>query len=195
MKNHPNGTLFVVSAPSGAGKTTLCKMLLERYPDLRYSVSFTTRSPREGETAGVDYHFISAEEFLRRIADDYWAEWALVHGNYYGTSAEYIGRSLSGGGDVLMDIDVQGAMQILKRFPDAVTIFICPPSLKILEQRLRSRGKDSSATIEKRMQNAVHEMAQKDRYRHVVVNNELAKAAEELIAIVGRYRAPAGRLN
>lgn len=182
------GTLFVISAPSGAGKTTLCRRILNHFPDILYSISYTTRDLRAGETDGKDYHFISRQTFKKKRDLDYWAEWARVHGHYYGTSAAFLSGSLAKGRDILMDIDVQGAIQILDRFPEAVTIFIMPPSMGALEQRLDSRGTDSRATIKKRMRNAVREMEQKNRYRHVIVNDDLEKTADALIAIVKRCR-------
>jgi len=188
MTGRSNGTLFVISAPSGAGKTTLCGRLLSRFPDIRYSISYTTREPRDGERNGEDYHFITKEDFLEKRDQGYWAEWALVHDNYYGTSASLLSSTLTDGRHILMDIDVQGTIQILERFPEAVTIFIMPPSLEALEQRLEGRGTDSGATIQKRLRNAAREMAQKELYRHLIVNDELEKAAKELIGIVGSYR-------
>lgn len=187
-KTNANGNLFVISAPSGAGKTTLCTRLLEFYPDILYSISYTTRKPRPGETDGDDYHFITKEAFLEKRDHNYWAEWARVHDHYYGTSAALLSGSLEKGHDVLMDIDVQGAVQILDHFPEAITIFILPPSMDVLQQRLSRRGTDSQAIIEKRLQNAVREMEQKDLYRHVIVNDELEIATNELIGIVQRYR-------
>jgi len=182
-----NGTLFVISAPSGAGKTTLCRILRNRFPDILYSVSFTTRHPRAGEIEGVDYHFITRSGFLEKREHDYWAEWAQVHGNYYGTSAEFLKHSLAEGSDILLDIDVQGTIQILEWFPDAVTIFIMPPSMDVLKQRLIRRETNSSATVEKRMKNAVAEMDKRDLYRHVIVNDRLATTGDELVSIVETY--------
>jgi guanylate kinase len=182
------GCLFVVSAPSGAGKTTLCSALRRQVPDLLYSVSYTTRAPRPGEQDGKDYVFIGLDEFRRGIEQDKWAEWALVHGNYYGTSAEVIDQALAAGKDLLLDIDVQGAAQIRRRFPKAVTIFIMPPSMEVLRQRLESRGTDSRETIEKRMRNASAEIAEKPAYRYVVVNDRLPEALARLVEIVTRRR-------
>jgi len=187
------GKLFIISAPSGAGKTTLCTRLLECCPDIVYSISYTTRRPRPGETDGKDYHFITKETFLEKQAHDYWAEWARVHDHYYGTSAEFLSASMARGQDVLMDIDVQGAVQIKARFPEAITIFIMPPSMDALKQRLAGRGTDDPAVIEKRLQNAIREMAQKDFYQHVIVNDELEIATNDLINVVESYRKPPGQ--
>jgi guanylate kinase len=134
--------IFIISAPSGAGKTTLRKAALAAFADMRYSVSFTTRAPRPGEENGQDYVFVTAPEFEAGIRDGRWAEWARVHGNYYGTSADVLAQSLASGCDILLDIDVQGAQQICARFPGSVTIFIMPPSLEVLRQRLVSRRRE-----------------------------------------------------
>jgi len=188
MRNQKRGQLFILSAPSGAGKSTLCRALLAAFPDLQYSISYTTREPRDGEKEGKDYRFISVTEFKRMIQKDKWAEWARVHENYYGTSAEDIERSLSAGRDLLLDIDVQGAAQILKRFPDSVSIFIMPPSMAELERRLKKRGTDSRETIAKRLADAGNEMSQKDRYHHAVINDRLEDTIAMLIGIVRGYR-------
>ena len=182
------GHLIVVSAPSGAGKTTLCKALLKHYPDIVYSISTTTRRPRKGEKNGVDYHFMDKERFIEKLNDHCWAEWAQVHDNYYGTSAAFLDQTLDAGRDILLDIDVQGARQIRERYPDAITVFIMPPSLKVLRERLEKRGTDSRETIEKRMRNAQEEMLNKEVYRHVIVNDQLAVAKKKLIDIVGSYK-------
>ena len=182
------GRLFIISAPSGAGKSTLCRAILNRYPDLLYSISYTTRSPRDSEQNGVDYHFISKNEFEKRIARHQWAEWALVHGHYYGTSAEILEAELSAGRDILLDIDIQGARQILKIYPESISIFIMPPSLNVLRYRLEARGTDSPDVIAVRLDNAQKEMAQKDFYRYIVVNDKLPDAIEELITIIEKWR-------
>ena len=181
---HIAGRLFIISAPSGAGKSTLCRAVRQRLPDLCYSVSHTTRRPRGGEKNGVDYYFISPAAFREGVNTDKWAEWAKVHGNYYGTSAEYIDRALGEGCDVLLDIDVQGMEQILKRYPDSVTIFIMPPSLAVLRQRLQDRGTDSEASISERLDTAAAEIKQRQRYQHIVVNDHLEEAVEKLTAII-----------
>ena len=182
------GHLFIISAPSGAGKTTLVKAALEQFTDMLYSISYTTRKPRADERNGVDYHFVSKQEFKKGIKRGHWAEWAEVYGNYYGTSAEFIEKSLSSGYDILLDIDVQGTLQILKHYPDSVTIFILPPSMNTLRKRLEMRASDSKAVIEKRLVNARKEMVQKKMYRHTIVNDKLPAAIEELSAIFKKYR-------
>lgn len=182
------GRLFVVSAPSGAGKTTLCHRVRRHFSDLAYSVSYTTRKPRTGEEHGRDYFFISVEEFEAGIQSGRWAEWARVHGNLYGTSAQWIGQTMAAGRDILMDIDVQGAEQIVQRFPEAVTIFIRPPSLEVLEQRMRQRGTEEEAVIAVRMANARQEMARQPMYRHVLVNDDLETAVAHFVALLESYR-------
>ena len=185
----PNrGHLFIISAPSGAGKTTLVKAVLQQFRDVLYSISYTTRKPRADEQDGIDYHFISKQDFKKGINKGRWAEWAEVYGNYYGTSAEFIEKGLSSGCDILLDIDVQGTLQILKHYPDSVTIFILPPSMNALRKRLEMRGSDSQAVIEKRLFNAKKEMAQKKMYRHIIVNDILSEAIKELSAIFKKYR-------
>lgn len=181
-----SGKLFVVSAPSGAGKTTLCRLMLEKFPEISYSVSHTTRSPRNGEVHGKDYFFIGKEEFEERIENNLWAEWAKVHDNYYGTSLTFIRETLEKGGNLLLDIDVQGARQITKAFPSAVTLFIMAPDLGTLEQRLRGRGTDSEETIQQRMKNAEKEIAQKDCYNHVIENDDLEISKNEILTIFKR---------
>lgn len=188
-----SGRLFIISAPSGAGKTTLCNAVRERLPHLGYSVSYTTRRPRKGETDGKDYHFISTDEFLNRISDSRWAEWAKVYGNYYGTSADDLNTWVSAGKDVLLDIDVNGAMQIKKKYPGCVSIFILTPSLSVLEERLYSRRTDSPEIIAMRLENAKNEIAAQDQYDHVIVNNELGRAIDEFESLI--RSTPSGLQN
>ncbi|PQP34662.1 guanylate kinase [Desulfobacteraceae bacterium SEEP-SAG9] len=183
------GHLFILAAPSGAGKTTLCKAILNRYRDMLYSVSYTTRAPRPGEVNGVDYYFISKEKFIKDIENNKWAEWAQVHGNFYGTPAEFLNKSLSKGQDVLLDIDIQGTVQVLDRYADTITFFILPPSLEILKKRLESRGTDSADTISARLVNAKEEISKKNLYHHVIVNDQLSSAVSELLSIIAKYRA------
>ena len=174
----------MVSAPSGAGKTTLCRAAREKLPQLVYSVSSTTRRPRIGEVEGQDYFFVSEAQFRQGIESGLWAEWAKVHDNYYGTSARFLDDHLQAGRDVLLDIDVQGARQILDRYPEAATIFIAAPSMEVLRQRLTARGLDSPGVIELRMKNARAEMDCRDLYRFVVVNDDLDEAIEQFIDIL-----------
>jgi guanylate kinase len=184
-----NGNLFIMSAPSGAGKTTLCKALLERCPDIVYSVSCTTRPPRGTEKNGTDYFFIEKEAFEKKLKQNYWAEWANVHGHFYGTSREFLDNYLSKKRDILLDIDVQGTRQILEHYPNSVTIFIMPPSLEVLRVRLESRATDSAEVIEKRLQDAGKEIEQRHIYRHIIVNDRLEEAVDRLTSLVARYRS------
>ena len=182
--------LFIISAPSGAGKTTLCRELHRQFPQMLYSVSYTSRNPRKSELDGIDYYFIDTDEFLRRIETGRWAEWALVHGNYYGTSADFLDEGLRAGKDILLDLDVQGTRQMLERYTECVAIFILPPSLEALRQRLEKRGTDSAETIAIRLVNAKKEMAQQDLYHHVIVNDQLDVALKELISVIEGYGTP-----
>jgi guanylate kinase len=183
-----NGNLFILSAPSGAGKTTLCKALLERFPDIVYSVSYTTRQPRGTEKNGTDYFFIKKEAFEKKLKQDYWAEWANVHGHFYGTSRGFLDDYLAGGRDILLDIDVQGTRQILDHYPHSVTIFVMPPSLEALRSRLESRATDTVEVIERRLRDARKEIEQRHIYRHVIINDELEEAIDLLSGIVAAYR-------
>ena len=188
MKKKPNpvvnkGKLYVVSAPSGAGKTTLIKEVLRRFKTLSYSVSHTTRAPRNNEQQGIDYYFITQEEFKEKINQNYWLEWAVVHGNYYGTSRDFIKTSLDQGKNLILDIDVQGTCEIIKSGLEMVTIFIMPPSIEILSQRLKNRRSDSKKVIAKRIKNAKLEIAKKNMYQYIVINDDFDKAREELCLI------------
>ena len=183
------GKLFVISAPSGAGKTTLVRKALNRFKALSYSVSHTTRSPRENEQDGLDYFFISLEQFEQKITLEHWLEWAKVHDNYYGTSKEFVRERLEKGQSLLLDIDVQGAKQIMKSQLGLVSIFIMPPSFEVLSRRLLNRGTDSKQVITKRLENAKFEMTQKDLYQYVVVNDNLDEAIEKLCWIIKKEMA------
>lgn len=187
-ENKRKGILFIVSAPSGAGKTTMCQAALRHFGDIRYSVSYTTRAARGSEIHGKDYYFISKEEFVKGIASGKWAEWAEVHGNYYGTSAELLDQTLAAGTDMLLDIDVQGTEKICKRYPDAVTVFIMPPCFEALRVRMESRGTDSPEVIARRVENAKGEIARRDRYQHIIVNDNLEQAIDRLIAVMETSR-------
>jgi len=177
------GKLYVVSAPSGAGKTTLIKNVLNRFKDLFYSVSHTTREPRENEQHGIDYFFITKKAFKEMIEQDLLLEWAEVHENYYGTSKDFIAANLDKGKSMILDIDVQGARQIMKSDMDMVTIFIMPPSIEVLSQRLKNRGTDSQKVIDTRIKNAKTEIAKKKLYQYVVINDDLDHAIKELCII------------
>ncbi|WP_373500866.1 guanylate kinase [Desulfococcus sp.] len=183
-----NGRLYIVSGPSGAGKTTLCRTVLEHFGDMGYSISHTTRAPRGKEKDGVDYFFIPKADFLRGISEGRWAEWAEVHNNFYGTARDLLEKRLARGRDVLLDIDVQGMDQIVRNYPESVTIFIMPPSLEALRTRMDERGTDTPVVIEKRLRNAVLEIAAKDRYQHVIVNDQLPEAVRRVIDIIAARR-------
>jgi guanylate kinase len=187
--NDGRGRLFIISAPSGTGKTTLCSAVLNRFPNMLYSVSYTTRKPRNGEQSGIDYHFIKKKDFKDKIKDGKWAEWAEVHGNYYGTSAELLDKGLDSGRDIILDIDVQGTIRLLERYPESVTIFIIPPSIEELKRRLELRNTDSDEVIARRLENAKMEIAKKDLYLHVIINDQLHDAIEQLVAVIENYRS------
>jgi guanylate kinase len=178
------GSLFVVVAPSGAGKTTLVRAMLEARPGAELSISFTTRPPRPGELHGRDYWFVDRAEFERRRADGEFLEWAEVHGNFYGTSRAWISQRIAAGRDIVLEIDWQGATQVQRLFPDAVGIFIAPPSLETLRERMQRRGQDSAEVIEQRMTAARSELEQAWRFQYVIINQEFATALRHLISIV-----------
>jgi len=194
MSNKVTPLLLVISAPSGAGKSSLCNRLVEKFPGMVYSISCTTRAPRGSEQNGVHYHFLSEEEFCARIAAGEFLEHARVHGNRYGTLKQTVYDALSQGRDIIMDIDVQGAQQIRAacakmRDDDAikrsfVDIFIAPPSMEELRRRLCGRSTDSAEVIERRMRNATEEMKHQPLYQHTVINDDFEKAADELSAII-----------
>lgn len=187
-----SGCLFIVAAPSGAGKTTLVRALLSRDAAVRLSVSYTTRAPREGEVNGVAYHFTSVADFLARRDHGEFLEWAEVHGNYYASSRRWLEEQLTLGHDVLLEIDCQGAAQVREIFPDAVSIFILPPSFDVLEKRLRGRGTDSETVIAQRLVAAEDEMRQVDHFDYVIINNDLQVALDELCCVVRCARLRTG---
>lgn len=182
------GKLFIVSAPSGAGKTTLCRAALSKLSHLVASISYTTRLPRPGELTGKDYHFVSPQTFKTMMEEHAFAEWAIVHGHYYGTSKSLIETNIQEGNDVLLSIDVQGADQLRKLYKDAVSIFIHPPSLEELKNRLVERKSDSETTIQKRLEVAKKEMAEASSYQFQVVNDDFKKALTELLSIIESQR-------
>jgi len=179
-----SGNLFIVSAPSGAGKTSLVQALLHIDPHIDLSVSYTTRDPRPGERDGKDYHFVSRETFLAMAKRGEFLESAEVYGNLYGTSQTWISREIAKGRDILLEIDWQGAAQIRRLFPDCISIFILPPSLEALEQRLKGRGKDNGAVIAKRMAAAHEDVAHAAEFNYVIINDNLNDALRELNAVV-----------
>jgi guanylate kinase len=189
------GLLVIVSAPSGAGKTTLVERLVEQVPHLRMSRSYTSRPARHGETDGVDYNFVTRERFETMIAAGDFLEWADVFGNLYGTCASDTDRLLAAGDDVVLVIDVQGARQVRSRNKAAATIFVMPPSYDVLEQRLRGRSKDSEAAIQRRLQVARNEVASFAEYDFIVVNDELTGAVDRLRSVILAERARIGRMQ
>jgi len=184
------GTLYIVSAPSGAGKSSLISALLEKNPnsDLQVSVSHTTRAPRAGEENGQHYHFVTVEQFKSLISDGVFFEWAQVFGNYYGTSRTVIEQQLANGIDVFLDIDWQGARQVKELMPQAKGIFILPPSRAELERRLIGRGTDSDEIIAARMDKAVSEMSHFDEYDYLIINDNFDQALQDFAAIIGTNR-------
>jgi guanylate kinase len=189
------GLLFIVSAPSGAGKTTLVERLVEQTPHLRMSRSYTSRPTRKGETDGVDYNFVSRDRFEAMIAGGEFLEWAEVFGNLYGTRAADTERLLAAGTDVVLVIDVQGARKVRSRGIETTAIFVMPPTMEVLEQRLRGRSKDSEAAIQRRLQVAKEEVASFADYEFVVINDELTAAVDRLRSIVIGERARLNRMR
>jgi guanylate kinase len=189
------GTLFVVSAPSGAGKTTLCREMRLRLPDLAYSVSYTTRVPRPGEMDGTDFHFVTETKFRAMLAAADFAEWATVHTHLYGTPASPLESALRSGQDVLLDIDTQGAAQLRRRYPEAVLVFIVAPSLAELEQRLRERRSDGESDIARRLARARDEVALWREYDYLIVNRDVKEAMEQLASIILAERCRISRLR
>lgn len=179
-----DGVLFVISAPSGAGKTTLCKEIVDIIPGLRHSVSYTTRPIRKGEVEGVDYHFVDTQTFAGMVTADAFVEWAEVHGNRYGTARATLDFARQSGCDLLLDIDCQGAMQLKAKQVEGVNIFILPPSLTELNRRLLERQTDSAAVIERRIANAKGEIAQAEWYDYWVFNDDFNLALDQLKSII-----------
>ena len=188
-----SGCLFVLAAPSGGGKTSLVAALLEREPGMRLSVSYTTRAPRPGEIDGVHYHFIDEPRFLALKAKGEFLEHAFVHGHWYATSATWLADQVARGNDVLLEIDWQGAAQVRRLIPDAVHIFILPPSLASLKERLEKRGQDSPEVIVQRLDAAREEMRHCNDFDYVIMNQDFARAADDLSAIVRAARLTASR--
>ena len=182
------GNLFAVVAPSGAGKTTLVAALLAKEPNIRLSISYTTRAPRQGEVNGREYHFVERAAFEKMIAQGDFLEYANVYGNYYGTSKRWIENQLSGDHDVLLEIDWQGAAQLKTLFPNMVGIFVLPPSLAELRKRLESRGKDAPEAIDRRMASAREEISHVLEFEYIIVNESFEAALSDLISVVHATR-------
>jgi guanylate kinase len=183
------GILFILSAPSGAGKTTISRKAVAEIPGLEMSVSATTRAPRPGERDGIDYHFLTKQEFERRRDAGEFAEWARVHDHFYGTPKAPIESALASGRDMLLDIDVQGARQMKNRYPEAVAVFVLPPSEEELERRLRGRGTDPDEVIRRRLERAKAEMKESPAYDHRIVNRDIGESVRAFADIVARERA------
>lgn len=183
-KRYGKGILFVISAPSGTGKTTLARKLIEQVPDLQFSVSYTTRSPRANERDGEDYYFVSHDRFKEMIANDEFLEWAEVLGNYYGTSRSFVERWAHQKVDLILDIDTQGAKQVKEKGVEAVLIYLLPPSFHSLQERLQSRGLDSNEQIQYRLAQARKDMKEAIGFHYIVLNDQMEEALETLKAIV-----------
>jgi len=191
----PGGMLLVVTGPSGAGKGTLVDRLLVARPECRFAVSATTRPRRETETDGVEYEFVTQDEFDRRREAGWFLEYAEVHDHCYGTPAKFVDDVIAAGDVAVLDVDVQGGASVRAKRPDAVTVFIWPPSIEALERRLRGRATDSDETIQRRLGNAPGELAQYVHYDYLIVNDELEQATDRLVAIVDAERARVSRLR
>ena len=189
------GSLFIVSAPSGAGKTTLCRKLVSSLPNLQFSVSYTTRQPRKGEVNDRDYTFINRQDFRLMADKGEFIEWAEVHGELYGTSRKRLEELLDSGNDVILDIDTQGAMQIKERYKEGIYIFILPPSLETLKERLKNRMTDSKEEIGKRLGRAIAEIKTFDKYDYVIINDILEDALMEFEALVISQRVSIKKIN
>lgn len=188
------GIPFIVSAPSGTGKTTLCKMAVDFFPDLRHSISYTTRPPREGETDGVDYRFVDNPAFERMVRDNEFLEYAGVHGKQYGTSRKDLDAILSRDLNAMLDIDVQGARRVRERIKGGVYIFILPPTIEACEKRLKERGKDSPEDIKKRLKTAIEEIKRAGEYEYIIINDDLVSAFERLKSIIIAEKAKTERV-
>lgn len=178
------GLLIVVSGASGTGKGTVCNALMDSLPELAYSISATTRSPRKGEQDGVNYYFLAREEFEKMIEEGGFLEWAEVYGNYYGTPLKKIQERLAEGQDILLEIDTQGALKVMEKCPEGVFIFLLPPSLEELERRIRGRGTETEESITRRLGAAKEEIGVGRKYKYVVVNDRVGKAVEQIQAIL-----------
>ncbi|MBT1279687.1 guanylate kinase [Thermoanaerobacter sp. CM-CNRG TB177] len=184
LSKKKKGLLIVLSGPSGAGKGTICKALMEKEKDLKLSISATTRQPRSGEIEGKNYFFKSEEEFEKMIENDSFLEWAKVYGHYYGTPKDFVLKNLDEGNDVVLEIDIQGALKIKEKFPEGVFIFILPPSMEELKNRIKKRGTETEEEIIKRFKSAYEELNYVSRYNYVVINDSVEEAVEKINAII-----------
>lgn len=190
VHNEPvSGILFVVSSPSGGGKGTLIQRVLKQVPYLSYSVSYTTRAPRNGEVAGREYFFVTQDEFKAMVDAGEFLEWAQVHGKLYGTSRKQVSREVSQGRDIILEVDVQGAASVRELIPDSVSVFILPPSVEILQRRLIARGTDSPEDLEMRLKKAPAELTHYKTFDYVILNDEVERAAGQLGCIIEAERA------
>jgi guanylate kinase len=188
------GLILILSAPSGAGKTSLCRELFKTFPDMKESVSYTTRTPRTGEIEGEAYHFVSHAEFERMIEEDAFAEWALVHGNMYGTALHTLEEARKNGIDLVLDIDCQGALRLKEQFDGGVYVFIMPPSMDELRRRLEHRSTDVQEVIERRIVRAAEEIRESRWYDYIIINDNFDVACRELAAIVIAHRRKTFRM-
>jgi guanylate kinase len=191
--NAGRGILFVVSSPSGGGKGTLIQRVLEQVPNLSYSVSFTTRAPRNGEVNGREYFFVTPEQFTGMVAANEFLEWAHVHSKLYGTARRQVVSEISAGRDIILEVDVQGAASVRSLMADSVSIFILPPSFEVLKQRLQARGTDSPEELDLRLRNAPLELKDYSAFQYVILNDDLDRAANQMTAIVQAERARLSR--
>jgi guanylate kinase len=185
----PRGILFVISSPSGGGKGTLIRRVLDDVPDLSYSVSFTTRAPRQGEVDGREYFFVTQPVFEGMVAEGEFLEWACVHGNLYGTAKRQVAEETAAGTDIVLEVDVQGAASVRQLALDSVSIFILPPSYEVLRERLIARGTDGPEELEMRLRSAPEELRQYEAFDYVIINEEIDRAASQLAAIIHAERA------
>lgn len=190
-----NGSIFIVSAPSGTGKSTICKEIIKQIPDLKFSISYTTRAKRKGEVNGVDYFFISESDFDKKLKENFFIEWADVYGKKYGTSADFIKKTISEGQDILLEIDVQGARNIKNIFEGAIAIFILPPSIQELEKRMKHRNENNESDMALRLRNARDEIMKSTFYDYIVINDDLDSAVEKVKSIIIAERHKQDRMK
>ncbi|NQS88543.1 guanylate kinase [Patescibacteria group bacterium] len=195
MLEKKRGLILVISAPAGAGKTTLCKRLLQVSPSFTYSVSFTTRPPRKNEIEGVDYYFVSREEFEKMIEEEAFLEWAGVHGQLYGTSVKLLDRAIEGEKDVVLEVDVKGGKKIKKKYPEAILIFVVPPSWEELRERLKGRATEDAEKIKQRLIRAKKEVKFFRFYDYFIINDGINKALQDLLAIINAERCRVNRIS